>query len=362
MKGDDHRYIEQHVLDAGRVELRAFFPHIMSGHFDDPQKLIETVYDLRHDAELYYSCQAPKLARPVKNDMGHGGALKDEDIAHRVRVVIDIDSAHEKGVLATQQQIIDCGFVVDDIRAWLESQGFPQPVLIFSGNGFHLIYRILPLAHNPQTDEVLKKFYLGLAARFDNDHATVDPVVRNASRIMRIPLSANRKAEDPETGRYRLCLVQKYPDDWQTVTVHALVRVAELLSNHSGQTEKRQFPKAQPLPAAPPGQRGDYSTLDVVRWFDAHGLYIRHISGNTHAVVCPWNDEHTTDSPPHGGDTVIFEGGGDDWPGFHCHHSHCEGRRVRDVMQIWGDADQFCSRRFTPRNSESGHVDSGVSR
>ena len=79
----------------------------------------------------------------------------------------------------------------------------------------------------------------------------------------------------------------------------------------------------------------------MVRWFQAHGLYRRHLEDNKHAVICPWRSEHSTSSKG-GTDTIIFEGKDGGWPGFYCHHAHCEGRELKSVMSLWGDQDQFC--------------------
>lgn len=91
---------------------------------------------------------------------------------------------------------------------------------------------------------------------------------------------------------------------------------------------------------------GSYASLDVVAWFTSHGLYVGHLHDHLHAVRCPWTGEHTTPSPEDGGDTVIFEQDGS-WPGFHCKHGHCDGRDIRDVINLLDDADQFCSQKFS---------------
>jgi hypothetical protein len=101
------------------------------------------------------------------------------------------------------------------------------------------------------------------------------------------------------------------------------------------------------------GGRGDYSTLDVVAWFTAHGGYGRDLGGGKHAVKCPWHDQHSDERDATASDTVIFEpdreGG---WPEFHCSHAHCKGRQIREVITLWGDADKFCAKQWgTPRTN-----------
>jgi hypothetical protein len=65
-------------------------------------------------------------------------------------------------------------------------------------------------------------------------------------------------------------------------------------------------------------------------------------------VRCPWDAEHSSIDSDHSTATVIWESDGG-WPTFHCSHDHCDGRTIRDVMAIWGDADAFCARQFARR-------------
>jgi hypothetical protein len=101
--------------------------------------------------------------------------------------------------------------------------------------------------------------------------------------------------------------------------------------------------------ARPEGQ-GDYSTLDVVAWFQARNSYGRHLGGAKHAVACPWKSEHTQETSAKDSDTVVWEAQSGGWPQFHCSHAHCDGRRIASVMEAWRDADQFCSAMFQPAN------------
>lgn len=90
---------------------------------------------------------------------------------------------------------------------------------------------------------------------------------------------------------------------------------------------------------------GNYSTLDVVAWFTAHGCYGKPMGGKLHAVDCPWKHEHTQDSAASHSDTVVMESEGEGtklWPQFKCLHAHCVDRGIKDVLALWGDADAFC--------------------
>lgn len=95
------------------------------------------------------------------------------------------------------------------------------------------------------------------------------------------------------------------------------------------------------------GGEGDYTTLDVVRWMSAHGLYGRDMGNGKHAVQCPWTGEHSSDHGAEKSDTVVWPGEpGVRWPSFKCQHAHCEGRGIKDLIGYFGDADQYCARKY----------------
>lgn len=114
---------------------------------------------------------------------------------------------------------------------------------------------------------------------------------------------------------------------------------------------------AEPKPAsersgARPRGKGNYATLDVVGWFQAHGCYGRHLDGSRHTVRCPWENEHSkpTKQPEEDTDTLVWEADGERlWPQFHCLHDHCEGRGIEAVLEHWTDADRYCSEEFRDR-------------
>jgi hypothetical protein len=190
----------------------------------------------------------------------------------------------------------------------------------------------------PATDEtrsLLKVIYSGLKKNFSTEAVSFDTTVRNPSRILRLYSTINRKGENTADRPWRESF--HWPiEQWIQVRPAQIERLA------------KRFEKVRPVPTpqhvnySPNHGDGDFSTLDVVRWFTAHGLYEHPLDDNKHAVVCPWEAEHTSSNP---NDTIIFEADGG-WPGFFCHHSHCEGRNIRDVLVLFGDADAFCSRRF----------------
>ena len=173
-----------------------------------------------------------------------------------------------------------------------------------------------------------------MGSLFSTDTVTFDTSVSNPGRICRLYGSINKKGPHSPERPQRQSTIQ-LPADWRRVPLSEIQRLTR---------EAGELPRVVRLTrTARFSGRGDYATLDAIRWFEAHGLYIKHIDGNKHEVVCPWEHEHSTSNP---GDTIIYESTGDSWAGYYCHHDHCCGRRIEDVMALFGDADQFCARQW----------------
>lgn len=119
--------------------------------------------------------------------------------------------------------------------------------------------------------------------------------------------------------------------------------------------EAREFipPKKEPKLAEHPHEEldgdwlahlsGDLATLRLLDCFEDHNMLERFSGGGWWAVRCPWQEAHTT-----GDDLayVLHEEG--QWPVFKCHHAHCEGRRLQDVVEWFGTKmiDNYCDQRF----------------
>jgi hypothetical protein len=169
-------------------------------------------------------------------------------------------------------------------------------------------------------------------------NVTFDRTVRNPAQIWRLYGTVNRKGTATVERPHRRAEITLPAGAWQIVPVDVLKRTLNDL-------EPAVVPRrpASGSPRVCTGGRGDYSTLDAVAWFQAHGAYRRSLADDKHAVACPWIDEHSTTGFS---DTVIWQRGDGGWPTFHCSHAHCEGRGMNDVMACWGDADQFCAREW----------------
>lgn len=328
-------YLEHALRDCGRVELRhQSATGWVSGIFDDLHALRSAVAGLSLSGNCYTTLNAPRLM-PAMNDMG-AQALRDADIAYLVRLPFDFDPVRPAGTASTDPELAAAVAQRNSLVQALGAMGWPMPATAVSGNGAHAVYRWrVPVT--PEFKEMLAAMYRGMADEFSTELVHFDPTVRNPARIWRLYGTINRKGTPTPDRPHRLAAVA-IPDRWRAVAPQQVERLASAYA--------RRAPA--PAPAARAGGprlagRGDFATLDVRGWFAAHNAYRRPLGGGKHAVQCPWVAEHSTESGPMDTSTVAWDAAGGAWPSFHCSHAHCDGRTVRDVLTLWGDADNHCA-------------------
>jgi len=162
-------------------------------------------------------------------------------------------------------------------------------------------------------------------------HYGGDVACKDLSRVLRVPGTMHRKAEPRRV-------------ELRHVAVWGVYGSADVL---------RGLPAlpAPPSRAAPSpadiervlgwsGDRGtrdriDATTLRLSEMFADLGMLRGAARGRGHAVICPWADEHSSDSATTA--TMVWDGDGARPAGFRCLHAHCADRSVRDVMRMYGD-------------------------
>jgi putative DNA primase/helicase len=93
---------------------------------------------------------------------------------------------------------------------------------------------------------------------------------------------------------------------------------------------------------------GDLTTLDIAGLFEDAGLRVRDTGGGQFEVECPWAHEH---SDGRDGAYILDAKPGEGlFPTYFCHHAHCEGRTIADVLDFFGRkaVDGRCRETFRP--------------
>lgn len=170
---------------------------------------------LKHDSEhsvFYYSLN------PIK---GNAPKATAKDVLRRRWFLIDVDPIRDGEACSTEAEKARAGEVVDAILDDLSLRGWPPCMVIDSGNGWHLLYRV-DLPNNDLSKQILKECLLYLDKACGNDHAKIDSSVHNAGRIAKLPGTWSRKGADTADRPHRQAKIIHAPDNLDVVPIALL--------------------------------------------------------------------------------------------------------------------------------------------
>ena len=261
----DGKAFEVRVLDAQMIGWKDKATWI--GFFKDAGVAVNALDELWKECEggqasvtvnpVYYGLyeKAPDSFRLSKS------ASKNEDVTHRNWIYIDFDPTRPTDTSATAEEKSKAWAVCMKAKEWLSQQGWPAPIVVDSGNGFHLYYRCDLEAKDDLPREVLKVLGDKFGLKTKGDPVDVDQCVHNPARTAKIPGVVSRKGEStperPHRGSQIICV----PETIEAVPHDRIMLVADMA------LASRQA-KRNPAPAfaksAQPDQRRIFSALDAI--------------------------------------------------------------------------------------------------
>lgn len=310
------------------------FEHTESGYFDYDhiRDAADAIGQIRFSAGVYVTVNPVKrdlLARAVNRIRYQKDAptTADSNILRRKWLLIDCDPVRESGIASSEEEHLAAIEKAKEIRNILTAEGWPLPILIDSGNGAHLIYRI----DLPTDDAGLVQKVLDTLGKASSKLVEIDASVFNPARIVRIPGTMNCKGDDADgsaCGRpHRMAKLLEVPSGISTVTeeqLHALVNAAS------------QMPAQEEADSDCATYENDvyteYPGFDIERWIaefapDA-GEPVPYKDGRKWVFkVCPFNPEHSNRS------AVITEAE-NGAIGFRCLHNGCSGNDWRKLRVL----------------------------
>lgn len=197
--------VELRALDVKRGGGR---PHTEAGFFDYEHlaDMAKTALVISRSAKGVYFTLNPLhpdlLARRCNRIAwaNEGELAKDKDVLARRWLLVDADPVCDPLISATEQEKAAAHQIILEVREFLRSRSWPDPLLADSGNGYHLLYPIdLPANDGGVVERILR----ALAQRFDNAQLKIDRSVYNPARICKLPGTLACKGDDTPTRPHR---------------------------------------------------------------------------------------------------------------------------------------------------------------
>ena len=336
---------EVRILNPHRTG-RSWQPKVTFGYFDEPGAAVEALVGLRLDgAKGIYITLNPiepsLLARShnrfteAKND----STTADKYITSRRWLLLDFDPARPPEISASDDEKAAAHERCAAVFQALEAEGWPQPVVADSGNGYHQLYRV----DLPTDDDRIKRCLQALDLRFSDAAVKVDTTVFNPSRIVKLYGTKAMKGDDcPALGRpHRMSQLLHVPDQLQTVP-------QELLDTMAAAAAVEEEPEQPSTRRAIPWGKSAWDKARMEDFIAKHlsqcdpGPATPYADGHKWILrVCPFNQEHSN-----GAAVIIMRANG--VLGFRCQHDSCRGNNWKALRAKYEAKTDKPARREIP--------------
>ena len=309
--------------DGQLFEIRVLGDHVkVSGYFKDVETLIKAFdkVDLR-DANIYitlnklndalFSRQQANKFLVAKN------TTSDKEIEGYDWFFVDLDPERPTGISSTNEELKQAAELAQKVYVYLKGLGFEEPVRAFSGNGYHLLYKIM-LTKNDENTKLIERCLKALALLFSTDGVKVDTANFNPSRICKLYGTLAQKGSNTQERPHRMSRID---GEIKTLKVTPKVYLEKLAEDIPEQEIK-------------PAQYNNYapSEFDIEQWMGEHGIrykvksdrdYIKYILDE-----CPFDPNHKAP------DSMILKQS-NGAIGFKCLHDSCQGYKWQDVRVMF---------------------------
>ena len=264
--------------------------------------------------EIDKACYAKSARDEFK--MG-ASATTDKDIIGRWWLLIDLDPIRPTDTSSSQESLEKAEAKAKQVYGFLKQQGFTEPVIGFSGNGYHLLYRIC-FKNTNEVSETIKRFLNTLHILFSDEHTKVDTANFNASRVCKLYGTLAQKGSDTEEYPHRMSHIISIPQELSPIPIEYIKKVNNIIP------DKPDTPQRY--------NKYNGEQFDLMAWMDKYGLQYRAYgnSDGTKYILdhCPFNADHK------GKDAMIFQGR-NGAIGFHCFHDSCQDKHWKDVRMLF---------------------------
>lgn len=313
----------------GVIEVRSMGNRTLSGYYRDREKLVSDLS--RYDNETWYfvmneikdDCYSRSQCEKISVVTNRMKTTADGDVNSLHWILVDADPKRAAGVSATDAEKSAAYEKIKRVGSWLRSKGFCNPVFCDSGNGYHLLYRILA---ETKESETVKKFLKVLDAYFSDDAVQIDTTVYNPARITKVYGTIATKGANTKERPHRASAILFVPDPIEVTRFDCVREVAALMpepekpSYRNNYTEPNAFSIDEFIGT---------NKIEVQKDVTENGIRKLILS------ECPFDANHKA---PDAAIFVLQSGA----IGFRCLHNSCRDKQWQDVRRLY---DPMCYER-----------------
>ena len=236
----------------------------------------------------------------------------DNDVEGYNWLMIDLDPERPSGVSSSEEELKEAKNSGNRIYKYLKELGFEKPLLGFSGNGVHLLYKVR-IANTKDRENLIKNSLKALNLLFGTEKVKVDCANFNPSRICKLYGTVAQKGTNTEERPHRMSRILSKETEYNPTDVQYLEKLCEVIPKEPEKPQRYNNYKP--------------SEFDLDDWLFKHNLNYTKVSGDVDKYIleeCPFDSSHTAP------DACIFKSR-NGAIGFHCFHNSCQDYTWKDV-------------------------------
>ena len=288
------------------------------GYFRDAETLIRELNKQQlKGTNVYITLQAIKEAcysREQRDCFVVGASTtSDNDVEGYNWLMIDLDPERPSGVSSSDEELKEAKDLGNRIYKYLKALGFEKPLLGYSGNGVHLLYRV-SIKNTKDRTNLIQKCLKALNLLFGNEKVKVDCANFNPSRVCKLYGTLAQKGKSTEERPHRMSKIISTDSEYKPTDVQYLEKLCEVIPKEPEKPQRYNNYKP--------------SEFDLEDWLFKYGLNYRKVSETEYDKYvldeCPFDSSHKAP------DASIFKfrNGA---IGFKCFHNSCQGYSWHDV-------------------------------
>lgn len=303
-------------------------PHAIQGFFNNPDKVVEQIGIIKSAMGIYITLNPVNPAllsrannRFVEYQKDYGTA--DKDIIKRNWLLIDCDPVRPSNISSSETELEASKNRAVEVYNYLELHGWGQPVSGYSGNGFHLLYKIdLPV----DDAGLVKKVLEALNHHFSDKVVSIDTAVFNPARITKLYGTLTCKGDNTIERPHRMSKLRLVPAELKTVSKEMLEKVAGTFEAEPSKTvinfsSTNNFHK-------------EFNLSDFITKHNIQTKAVKNKGSMTiiELQACPWGQQHGSGDKPGDSCIIQFANGA---VGFKCQHNTCSNRTWKDFRLLF---------------------------
>lgn len=284
--------------DEGEItEIRALGAGaIYSGYYKSIENAIRDIeyLDKKDDLQIYFIINAIRedcYGRVQREKLAYKPkTTTDAEIIGRKWLMIDLDPKRTSGISSTNEELEYAHQKAKEVYKFLRNNGFNEPIICMSGNGYHLMYSCR-IAVSPETDKLVERFINALAMIFSDDKVDVDTQCKNNARLSKLYGTTARKGSNSPDRPWRMSKIVRIPNEIKVNDIEYIKKIANL------------YPEEKITPSI--DNNWGQEKFDVENFLNKHNIEYKkenYNDGDKYVLKhCAFNESHT------GKDAVVFQ-------------------------------------------------------